>query len=39
MTQVAEHTALANLVWALRRKIRIQGTPKLRLVFARRFSL
>jgi len=36
---VAEHTALANLVWALRHKIRIQGNPKLPLVFARRFSL
>ena len=39
MRQVAEHTALGNLVWALRRKIRIPGSAKLPPVFARRFSL
>jgi len=39
MRQVAEHTALGNLVWALRRKIRIPGSAKLPPVFARRFSI
>jgi hypothetical protein len=39
MRQVAEQTALGNLVWALRRKIRIPDSAKLPPVFARRFSL